>query len=256
MVLRAAELGAELLAVDPSRNPFEQLQGHSYQLLQNRGHNFLSFVPLQLQDLLENPAHVALLQTAKAILAGGAAISPGLRAKIKEHHLPVYETYGMTETISHIAVKDLRTEDDHFTTLPGVNLEVDEDRCLRISALSTASEWIQTQDVVELLSPTQFRLLGRRGNIINSGGVKIQLEEVEKIISARLPANLNFFCYGLPDTELGQKLVLVVEGAPFEINLEDLTFPKYHKPKGILFYPNFARTASGKIDKSKTITHD
>lgn len=256
MVLRAAELRAELLAVDPRRNPFEELDRHRYLLLRNRGNNFFSFVPLQLQDVLVNPEHLALLKTAKAILVGGAAVSPALRATVQEHALPVYETYGMTETVSHIALKDLRTDDAHFTVLEGVQIDTDEDHCLRISSPSTGLEWIQTQDVVELLSPTQFRLLGRRGNIINSGGVKIQLEDVERRIAEAMPQLENFFCYGLPDDDLGQKLVLVLEGAPFEINWDDLTFPKYHKPKDILFFPHFARTASGKIDKIKTIQHD
>lgn len=256
MVLRAAELGAELLAVDPSRNPFEQLHGHTYRLLQNRGKNFFSFVPLQLQEIIENAAHIPLLQTAKAILAGGAAVSPSLRAKIQDHALPVFETYGMTETVSHIAIKDLRTEEQHFTVLDGVNIGADEDECLRISSPSTDGTWIQTQDVVDILSPTQFRLLGRRDNIINSGGVKIQLEDVERIIALAFPHLQNFFCFGIPDETLGQKLVLVLEGDPFEINLEELTFPKYHMPKGVLFFPVFARTASGKIDKIKTIQHD
>jgi O-succinylbenzoic acid--CoA ligase len=253
MIIRAALLGAEILAVPPNRNPFEELEAQAYILHQNRGKNFLSFVPMQLQAILEVPMHIELLKTAKAILSGGAPVPLELKKKIKELDLPVFETYGMTETISHIAIKDLRTNHEHFTALEGVHLSTDERNCLQISAPSTLGETITTNDVVELTSPITFVLKGRADLTINSGGVKIQAEVVERMIAEAYPSIGTFFCFGLPDKTLGQRLVMVVEGPAPNIDWEQIPLPKYHKPKEIISIPEFIRTASGKIDKLKTL---
>lgn len=251
MVLRAAELYCDIMIIEPSANPFDDLEKHSYLFAQNWGKNFFSFVPMQLHQLLQKEQHIQLLRTAKAILVGGAAVSSTLKNKIKELHLPVFETYGMTETISHIAIKDLQEDMDYFTCLEGVTIDKDDADCLKIKSPSTLDQWIITQDVVEILSDNTFILKGRRDNIINSGGVKIQLEEVEKSIAQQLPSIGNFFAFSLPDEYLGQKLVLAVEGG--KINLENLSLSKYLVPKEIFYLDAFEKTASGKIDKLKTI---
>ena len=253
MVIRAAETGCDLLAVAPSAHPFEALGKQTALLYSNRGKNFFSFVPLQLQRLLGEPEAIELLRTAGVILVGGAAVPESTRQAVRQWNLPVYETYGMTETVSHIALKDLRTEDLHFTALEGVTLDTDEHSCLKIKAPSTLQQWITTHDVVELLTPSQFILKGRRDNIINSGGVKIQAEEVERAVALAFPFLGNFFCYGLPDSTLGQKLVLVVEGDGPSPDLSVLPLPRYHIPKDIIRIQEFARTPSGKTDKAKTV---
>lgn len=254
MVIRAAEIDCDLMAVQPSSNPFEDLKNQTSLFSRNRGNNFFSFVPLQLQNILDNPDHTGLLRTAKAILVGGAPVAESTRQKIQELDLPVFETYGMTETISHIALKDLRTEDIFFTALKGVSLDTDAHGCLKIKSPSTSGQWITTHDVVELVSPERFILKGRRDHIINSGGVKIQAEEVERAIARAFPLLGNFFCCGLPDPVLGQRLVLVVEGegpGP-DLSLPDL--PRYHVPKEIICVKEFIKTPSGKTDKIKTLT--
>lgn len=251
MVIRAAEMGCDLMAVPPTANPFDTLKNQASLFARNRGRNFFSFVPLQLQTLLAS--HIDLLRTAGVILVGGAPVSTSIRQTVQDLHLPVYETYGMTETISHIALKDLRTEDAFFTALPGVKLETDAHSCLKIQSPSTLHEWITTHDVVDLISPQKFILKGRRDNIINSGGIKIQAEEVERAIAQSFPALQNFFCYGLPDERMGQKLVLVMEGDGPEPDLNALPLPRYHIPKEIIRVKEFAKTPSGKTDKTKTV---
>lgn len=253
MVIRAAEIGCDLMAVPPSADPFEDLKNQTSLFSRNRGRNFFSFVPLQLQNILNSDAHTSLLRTAKAILAGGAPVAQETRQKIQELHLPVFETYGMTETISHIALKDLRTEDRFFTALAGVSLATDEYNCLKIKSPSTLNQWITTHDVVEMISPEKFLLKGRRDNIINSGGVKIQAEEVEQVIAKTFPGIADFFCYGLPDPVLGQRLVLVLEGEGTPPDLSLLDLPRYHIPKEIIRVTQFIKTLSGKTDKIKTI---
>lgn len=253
MVIRAAEIGCDLMAVPPSSDPFEDLKNQASLFSRNRGRNFFSFVPLQLQNILDNDSHTGLLRTAKAILAGGAPVAEETRQKIQELHLPVFETYGMTETISHIALKDLRTGESFFTALAGVNLATDKYNCLKIKSPSTLNQWITTHDVVEMVSPEKFILKGRRDNIINSGGVKIQAEEVERAIARTFPGLPDFFCYGLPDTVLGQRLVLVMEGEGPAPDLSLLDLPRYHIPKEIIRVTQFIKTLSGKTDKIKTI---
>ncbi|MCD8540743.1 MAG: O-succinylbenzoic acid--CoA ligase, partial [Leadbetterella sp.] len=215
--------------------------------------NFFSFVPLQLQNILRTEAHIALLRTARAILVGGGPVAEETRQKIQELQLPVFETYGMTETISHIALKDLRTGDPFFTALPGVSLDTDEQACLKIKSPSTLDQWVSTHDVVERISEGKFILKGRRDNIINSGAVKIQAEEVERAIAQAFPGLPDFFCYGLPDDILGQRLVLVIEGDGPEPDLSLLDLPRYHVPKAVIRVKQFVKTPSGKTDKHKTI---
>lgn len=253
MVIRAAETGSDLMAVAPSSNPFEELENQASLFARNRGRNFFSFVPLQIQNILAREDHVSLLRTAKAILVGGAPVAEDTRKKIEELQLPVFETYGMTETISHIALKDLRSGEPFFTALPGVTLDTDEHRCLKIKSPSTLNRWITTRDVVEMVSPEKFLLKGRRDNIINSGGVKIQAEEVERAIAKTFPGLPDFFCYGLPDPVLGQRLVLVMEGEGTGPDLSLLDLPRYHIPKAVIRVSRFAKTPSGKTDKIKTI---
>jgi len=253
MVIRAAETGADLMAVAPSVNPFADLENQVSLFARNRGRNFFSFVPMQLQHILRHDDPTALLRTAKAILAGGGPVAEDTRRKIQELELPVFETYGMTETISHIALKDLRTDDTFFTALPGVSLDTDQHGCLKIKSPSTLGQWITTHDVVEMTAPEKFILKGRRDNIINSGGVKIQAEEVERAIAQTFPGLPDFFCYGLPDTTLGQRLVLVLEGEGPEPDLSRLDLPRYHIPKEIIRVRAFVKTPTGKTDKIKTI---
>ncbi len=251
MILRSAELGTDLIATLPSANPFEDLGEQCYLFSQNWGKNFFSFVPLQLQNILEKEKHIQLLRTAKAILVGGAPLSQTLSSKVQELNLPVFETYGMTETISHVAVRNVRSNDNFFTVLDGVEIKLNESGCLMVKGPSTLQNWINTNDLAVVESETTFRILGRIDNTINSGGVKIQLETVEQKIGLDNPHLSRFFASGIKDDTLGQKLVLFIEGDTTEINLDSLE--KYHKPKEVHFVDKFTETNSGKIDKINTI---
>ncbi len=259
MLVRGMELGLKLTIIEPSSNPFKDISS-------NQKFDFAAFVPLQLQSILtENPEYQAILNNMKAIIVGGAAVSDSLLAQIQQLTVPVYSTYGMTEAVSHIAIRRLNGESKSpfFSTLEGVIIALDNRGCLKIKAAATNFEWIQTNDVVRLINYQTFELLGRADNIINSGGVKIQLEEIEKIIEQKLSNSsispFRFFAYGIPDEQLGQKLILVLEGnedekRQFSQIVNQITFPnKYQKPKIVLAIPVFAETPTGKIDKKKVI---
>jgi O-succinylbenzoic acid--CoA ligase len=255
MLLRSQALNGEVIVVEPSSNPFEKLGNLDYLFSDNRGKNFFAFVPLQLQKLLENEKSTQILKTAKAILVGGAAMNAELKAKIIELYLPVYETYGMTETISHIAIKNIRLEEDAFKTLEGVEIKLNELGCLMVKSPSTDFEWITTNDIVEIIDNKTFKLIGRFDNIINSGGVKIQLEEIERKIGEQFKIESRYFCYGILDEKLGQKLILIVESKEKLISKEQLStiLSKFEVPKEIYFVEKFSETSSSKVDKRKTI---
>lgn len=265
MLVRAFETGMDLMIVEPGSNPFAGIEKHLYLLNANRGKNFFAFVPLQMQTILEEFERFKdTLNAAKSILIGGAGISEYLHEQIQKIHAPVYATYGMTETLSHIAIKRLNgpAKQDFFTVLEGVEIGQDERECLKIKSKATDAQWIVTNDIVEIVEEGKFRLIGRFDNIINSGGVKIQLEKIESIGEEVLTSEQfkgRFFAYGIPDDKLGQKLILVIESkepisSGNEIGLSfSKKLSKFEIPKEIFFVERMIETPTGKIDKIKTV---
>ncbi len=268
MLVRAMTLGLKLTLGEPSGNPlagFDPAITHF---------DFLAFVPLQLQTILEQtPDKTAILNRAKAILLGGAATSPALEIQLQTLTAPVFATYGMTETVSHIAIRRLNgpAATDYFTALEGVELGTDERQCLNIRSASSNGEIVQTNDVVEWADSKEahrsFRLLGRADSIINTGGVKVQPERVERIIQqvlATIGQGPRLFVAGVPDDRLGQRLVLVAEGdetvrgaieasrPEWTTRIRDEVGP-YAVPKDSIFAPVFSETPTGKIDRNKTL---
>jgi O-succinylbenzoic acid--CoA ligase len=265
MLVRAFEIGMDLMLVEPTSSPFTGIEKHLYLLNANRGRNFFAFVPLQIQMLLEqSDRFLDTLNAAKSIIIGGAGISESLHDQLQKIHAPVYGTYGMTETLTHIAIKRLNgpEQKDFFTVLEGIEIGQDDRECLKIKSNATDNEWIITNDIVEIVDSKNFRLIGRFDNIINSGGVKIQLEKIEKIgeeVLADIDFKGRFFAYGIPDKKLGQKLILVVESkTPISDGQEigqrfSEKLPKFEIPKEIFFVEKMIETPTAKIDKIKTV---
>jgi o-succinylbenzoate---CoA ligase len=252
MLVRGMVLGLKLTVVEPSSNPLEFVEDVPF--------NFAAFVPLQLQTILKSEKYKAQLEKMKAVIVGGAAVNETLNQQTQALKVPVFSTYGMTETVSHIAIRQLNgvNSDSNFKVLEGVEINIDYRNCLNIKASATNNELIQTNDVVELIDKKTFKLMGRFDNIINSGGVKIQLEKVEKSLEQFIQNR--FFAYGIDDEKLGQKLVLIVESeeweAPKKVTILESLKPlltKYEIPKMIYFVPVFKETPTGKIDKIQTL---
>lgn len=260
MLVRGMTLGLKLVIVPPVSNPFVK-----YPMISQYDFDFVALVPLQIQQIIENGGiGLQKINQMKAIIVGGAAVNAALQSQIQHLSVPVFSTYGMTETVSHIAIKKLNGEhlSDEFEILDGVEIKLDERSCLSIKAPASNNEWIFTNDVVELTEDKKFKILGRYDNIINSGGVKIQLEEVEKVVLEICKkyfeelSNKRFFAWGIPDDKLGQKLVLIwetnqitktEEKSILEKCAEKLS--KFKIPKAIFLVNTFIETASGKIDK-------
>jgi O-succinylbenzoic acid--CoA ligase len=260
MLLRAEILGMRAVIIEPSSNPLQSLSSSTKSFFEeNPGKLFYAFVPLQLENISENQDDVKLLSYAKVILSGGTALSISLATKLSDLQLNVYETYGMTETVTHVAIRKISDEKIPlpFKFLDGIKHGLNQDNCLKLKSLTTNNQWIQTYDIIEYTSQNEFRLLGRLDNVINSGGVKLHPEQIEQKIST-LFADKNisnaFFCYGKADAQLGQKLVLFVEGV-VSADLKSLLtneLTKFEIPKEIIYVEQLVRTSSNKINREKT----
>jgi O-succinylbenzoic acid--CoA ligase len=256
MLVRAMEWDAELVLVKPKENPLEGLWFESRI-------DFAAMVPLQVQACFSDVEITLKLKNIGTLIIGGAPSSGSLKEKIVEEDIHAYQTFGMTETVSHIALAPITKDVLVFETLPGVSIGTDDDGRLWISAAMASEEKLQTNDLVELLNKSQFKWLGRADFTINSGGIKIQPEVLEPKLS---PFILNhfgdvpFFVFGIYDEKLGQKLLLILEEEFIELSKikafqDDLraNLINYHVPKEVLVLDKFIRTESGKINRLETI---
>lgn len=235
MLVRAIILGLEMDLVSPKGNPIPN---------KHKVYDFAAMVPLQVEHALSQ------LNQIKKLIVGGAKIAPSLVSQLQHCETEVYETYGMTETITHIAAKKI--DEDYFQTLPNVTVSIDDRSCLVIEAPNILEEKIVTNDIVQLLSPTGFQWLGRFDNVINSGGVKLFPERIEEKLQQAF--SVPFFIASEYDEHLGEKVILVVESEEFSLSATIFdVLEKYEKPKKVYFTPNFSRTETGKINRNLTL---
>lgn len=241
MLVRAMILGLEIDIIEPSSNPLSHITKH---------YDFCAMVPLQVQNSINKLHHISKL------IIGGASVSDALQNKLQNISCHVYETYGMTETITHIAVKKLNffKEKDlnTFQTLPNITVSKDTRDCLVINAPKLNSAPIITNDIVELFSDTSFKILGRFDNVINSGGIKLFPEQIEAKLKNKISER--FFIASETNNTLGQQLVMVVEGTLN--NIESSVFEcldTYERPKQIYNIERFIETDSGKIQRKETL---
>jgi O-succinylbenzoic acid--CoA ligase len=235
MLVRAMILGLDLDYVAPSSHPLHHNEVD---------YDFVAMVPLQAQN------SIAELKKVKKLIVGGASVSKNLEKQLLKLSTEVYETYGMTETITHIAARKLGEK--AFTVLPNVTVSYDDRNCLVIHAPRISEEVITTNDIVELLNENQFVFIGRIDNVINSGGIKLIPEQIEEKLAGKIAQR--FFIASKPDNELGEKVVLVIEGEKQEFDTtlyEELD--KYEKPKEIIFISKFKETPNGKIIRKETM---
>lgn len=235
MLVRGLILGLEMDFTAPTSIPLQD---------NLTAYDFVALVPLQVQNTLSE------LHRVKKIIIGGAQINECLKIELLQLPNQVFETYGMTETITHIAAK--RIGEKFFSVMPDVKIAQDERGCLVIDAPRISDEKVATNDLVELFSETQFVLLGRIDNVINSGGIKLIPEQIEEKLSGKIAGR--FFVTGIPDETLGEKLILVLESKKHRFDekaFECLT--KFEKPKKIIFVPKFKETESGKVMRKESI---
>ena len=235
MLVRAFILGWDMDIAEPTATPLDR-NDHVY--------DFAAMVPLQAQQSVKK------LNQVKTLILGGAKVSSTLAGELQNLQTEVFETYGMTETITHIAAKHI--DEPAFEALPNITLSTDSRGCLVIHADGLTNEPVVTNDVVDVINKTHFIWLGRYDNVINSGGIKLYPEQIEEKLAAHI--NRRFFVKGVPDEALGEKLVLVVEGETYNINPDVFSIlDKYERPKEVLFTNKFAETGSGKLQRAETL---
>lgn len=246
MLVRALTLGWHIDVVEAVSSPLKNLE---------KCYDFSAMVPIQLNNSLND------IYKIKKLIVGGGVVSSELLKKIQDVKTEIFATYGMTETITHIAVKKLNNchselvEISNYEALPNVTLSKDQRGCLVIRAPKVSNEVIVTNDLIEITSENSFKWLGRFDTIINSGGIKLIPEQIEEKLSKIIKER--FFVIGIEDPLLGEKLILVIEGKKNNVilnkvkNLDSLS--KFEKPKEIYFLKHFVETPTQKIQRKKTI---
>ncbi|MBD5379890.1 MAG: AMP-binding protein [Bacteroides sp.] len=245
MIVRAIVSGATIAMTDPTNRPdlsrFEHI-------------DLLPVVPSQVDAILANPANTVRI---KHLLVGGGKTDESLENRIGSSGIDSWASYGMTETCSHVAVRRLGNPDSCYHALPGITFTTDAESCLAIHADSFSWKTLQTNDIVDLIDNKSFRWLGRRDNIINSGGIKIVPELVEQKISHLI--DVPFYIIGRPDPKWGEAIVLYLESdKPIDTatlaNTLSTVLSPYERPKEIMVVEQFERTSSNKIKRKIIVT--
>lgn len=244
MITRAFVCGFNLLTVKPSSNPFKGLQ---------KDIDFAALTPYQCAESLNDHT----FKSVKKIIIGGASIPQHLENRLKDLPARIFATYGMTETASHIAMRSISTNDNKaiFRVVGDYSIGTDSRNCLVIRHELLPEGQVVTNDVVELADEKSFYWLGRWDNVINSGGVKIVVEQLENEIAQLI--HVNFVVMGKNHPQLGEVPVLIIESdekqTPKQTIEDKLTHLKnpFSKPKQIFYCSHFPETSGGKIDRIK-----
>lgn len=248
MVVRALVWGWDLQVVEPRGNPMETIQ-HPI--------DFAAMIPLQAASIMKQTP--SSMKWIKQLIIGGGKVNYSLLQQLQQIPTACFATYGMTETITHIAIQPLngKAQTTAFQVLPMVQIELDKRGCLVITAPQVVDDKIVTNDLVQLVGTQHFIWLGRYDNVINTGSVKVFPEQIEKKLEPILKER--FFISSLPDKKLGQKVVLIIESPPFtSTQLDDFQertqyiLSKFERPRQLFFLPQFVETTTGKVQRSRT----
>ena len=242
MVVRSIERGLKLITVEPSGHPLN----HSQLAIDDCQIDFAAMVPLQVYNTLQVPEERKRLLQIRHLIIGGGAIDETLGAELKNFPNAVWSTYGMTETLSHIALRRLSGPEasDWYIPFPSVKVSLSEDGCLVIDAPEVCPERLVTNDIAEI-SLQGFRILGRKDNVICSGGIKIQIEEVESRLRPFL--RVPYLISKRPDPKFGEVSVLLTEGSIDEARqICERILPKYYIPRHYLHVDHIPLTETGK----------
>ena len=239
MMVRAIVGNYSLFITNPSLDPFEHLDEQI---------DFVALVPAQVSHILKNPSSLSKLKLVKHILIGGAEITKVLCEQLKHHGIKAYQSYGMTETISQVALREIGLNTEYHA-LPGIHF-TQEQNCLTIHYPEINSKPIQTTDQVVLMDDQRFIWKGRADFVINSGGKKIHPEELELRLSSYISGR--FFLSSIPHPIWGEALVLLTEH-PTSLDKTTLSaeFRAHEIPKFTQTVPMIL-TESGKIQRERT----
>ena len=266
MVVRSLVRKLKLMVVEPTGHPLAPLQ-------LPRGLTFAAMVPMQVYNSLQVPEERERLRQIRHLIIGGGAIDDALARELEDFPNYVWSTYGMTETLSHIALRRLNGAEasEWYTPFDNVRISQSEDGCLVIDAPEVCAERLVTNDIVEI-SQGRFRVVGRKDNVICSGGIKIQAEDVERTLKPYL--HVPFMITKRKDSKFGEIVVMMVEdrgerreergerkeerGEKIEESLKTRLqrlcrehLPKYWQPRDFVFVEKIPMTETGKIARKK-----
>lgn len=245
LMVRAFIGRLDLYCIPPSLNPLSPWTPYL---------DFAALTPAQLGKLTGTKAGMDFLKSINKIILGGGPVPYIMEEKTQKLEASVWHTYGMTETMSHIAMRKVNGSDrsDFFYPLPGVWIKKNSEDCLAITAPHLGIFNLETNDIVEIHSDGGFQVLGRKDHVVNSGGVKLFPEQIEHKLSSSI--TLPFYVGSLPDANLGERLVLFIESEKPESHeiqrlqiLVKTNLNGFEVPKEIHFVKKFNRTKSGKI---------
>lgn len=243
VVVRSLVAGLNLLPVTPCGHPLENLPAPPA---------FAAMIPMQVYNSLHVTEENRLMRQISHLIIGGGAVDEAMQTALADFPNAVWSTYGMTETLSHIALRRLNGPDasQWYTPFSHVHLSLSDTGTLVIHAPSVSKEILTTNDIAELDAEGRFRILGRADNTINTGGVKVQIEQVEDTLrkSLRCP----FMITSVPDPKFGERIVMLTEG---HISAETIahaidTLPAYWRPKQVFSTERLPLTGTGKPDRA------
>jgi len=241
MVVRALVAGLDLYPVTPSGNPLVDT---------DIAFDFSAMTPMQVYNSLQGNTERKRLADIKKLIIGGGTIDDEMAKELQPFPNAIYSTYGMTETLSHIALRKIngKNASENYMPFQSVNISLSDDNTLIIDAPLVSGERLYTNDIAVINDDGSFCILGRIDNVINSGGVKIQTEELERMLKPYIDGA--FAITALPDAKFGEIVVLLVEkeigGSAFKVEL-----PNYYDPKKVIKVDAIPYTETGKIDRSK-----
>ena len=250
VIVRAIIAGLDLIPVTPSGHPMATLETAPV---------FAAMTPMQVFNSIQITEEKERLEQIQHLIIGGGAIDTELAQTLKKFPQAVWSTYGMTETLSHIALRRLSGPDasEWYTPFSQVNLSLSTEGTLVIQAPSVNPEILVTNDLVTFNPQGQFRIIGRKDNVINTGGVKVQIEQVEALLQPLLPFAVRIT--GLPDPKFGERIVLLAEtGKTLDGTQRELlekafgNLPPYWRPKETIPVLSLPQTGSGKPDRAAT----
>ena len=252
MVVRSIERGLKLIEVEPCGHPLDIKHltlniKHSQFSIFNFQFDFAAMVPMQVYNSLQVPEEKERLMAIRHLIIGGGAIDEAMEAELRTFPHAVWSTYGMTETLSHIALRRISGPEasEWYMPFPTVKLSTTDEGCLVIDAPEVCAQTLTTNDIVELKSDGRFRIRGRKDNVICSGGIKIQIEEVEQILKKYM--RVPYIISKRKDEKFGEIVVLLTEGDTAEAQtICEQVLPKYHQPKVYLRVNQIPLTETGK----------
>lgn len=241
MVVRALVAGLDLYLATPSGRPLQD---------QTVDFDFVAMVPMQVYNALAQTPDASRLKNIKTLLIGGGAIDPALHQQLVTFPNAVYSSYGMAETLSHIALCAINRAISPvwYTPLAGVTVSLSDENTLIIDAPHVSTQRIFTHDIAEINDQGDFCILGRKDNVINSGGVKWQIEAIEAKLRPVIRGN--FAVGAQPDAKFGEVIVLLAEN---RVDIEAITqvLSDYERPKQIYLIDKIPMTTSQKIQRAQ-----